>query len=1613
MCHSFYNDAAVLERSVVQVTSNVAYDPNGTALPGGLYDPRMGICERGQVVCPTCAGNDRECPGHSGHIALAVPVFHPLLVPDIVSVLLSKCMNCHRLRRSKERYIATATAKFVLLYQDRIAEYQALDTSIGSALYELDKKSAQAGESVEAILRPILEQDEDEIPKRLPDSSYHRQEHIQLSKEVLSYLKKAGPCQFCGAYSPKVRHDAHNKVFRAPLSKKNVRLNQGEGIRDMDSSQVDEDGGYNSDDTDRNVVSDDDEDEEDAANKSQRDQYFPTTDIEAHLRRLWDAQPFISYCLWGDVSKYILRVIPVPPSRFRPALKVNGSHVQHTQTNELSKILTLNTRIEQIVANEPKANIYTLCMDVQTAFNSYLDSDKNPQKTVNMPVGVRQLLEKKEGLFRKNMMGKRVNYACRSVISPDPYIGTSEIGLPVYFCQTLTYAVPVTEFNLQHLRRLVERGPDRYPAARWVDIMGRRIDLSRMDEHERKGVAARLMVGKDAVVGRQLRDGDYVLMNRQPTLHKPGIMAHRVRVLFDPTQKTIRMHYANCNTYNADFDGDEMNCHFPQNELGRAEAKYLAQTDLQYIVPTDGSPLRGLIQDHVVGGVKMTQKDTFFEKWEYQQLLFLGISGLSGLELIDPSGQIESMPPAIMKPRELWTGKQVVSTLLLHLRKGKGHLPGLSAERKAKTPGDAFGEENDEHLVLIRDGELLRGVLDKAAFGSTDFSMVHATYEAYGPGKASMLLNALGRLFTGYIQHYSGHSCRMEDLVLTDGADVERRKLVQRAYNAGCRAAKAWADSEGGKMPIKTNPDQEGLSELKPVEKATTAAKIQALLSGSDGNENFAALDGFMQSQLNPLASDIVKQCLPHGLAVPFPLNTFGVMTTTGAKGSIVNQSQVSCALGQQALEGRRVPRLSSGRTLPSFAPYDPHPRSDGFVLDRFLTGIRPQEYYFHCMAGREGLVDTAVKTSRSGYLQRCLVKHLEELKVAYDYSVRNSEGGVIQFLYGEDGLDPTKATYLDCSENSFEFFARNSKALRHQYSELPCSTVSIAANDSKRHEKVKNATSTNLKKGDTVLARRLRFGSRWERGALCQGWKLAEVTKVEASTIDLRYSEDDHEERHVPLEIEVSDTTSRPRVKYMSTVNPCVLDPVLSSSRDDHRLGSSGACVSERVALAAFKAMKDKESSVRAAIKACGLSSAEYSALVGAKYSSSLCAPGEAVGCIAAQSVGEPSTQMTLNTFHLAGSGANVTLGIPRLREIIMAASKTPKTPTMSVPLREWVSEKQSQRIANAFTKLNVIDLLAGERGIVVTERLEEDSPGVWLRAYYVTLRLHHAERIHKAFGLTIQDVARVVAAKFVPALSLLMKKEIRQTSGDKSEIRGTSNQAIFEEKEIEKIGDGPDVVPPSDDDDGGEGDVDDDSVNEEDGLAFANKQNAADDDEESQSDTDSEGGGLNHEIEGNGPIEFEHKLNESSSTTISKAQNSISLQALKVEPDVKPLLMVDLVERAASKVAVRSKKGIDQAFINDESGRGRCLQTAGSNLHELWKLEQAAHEKLMSNDVWAMRCSYGVEAARGTILEQIRAVFGVYGIEVDNRHLSLIGTQRTCLLVVICLTLALQLII
>jgi DNA-directed RNA polymerase I subunit RPA1 len=704
---------------------------------------------------------------------------------------------------------------------------------------------------------------------------------------------------------------------------------------------------------------------------------------------------------------------------------------------------------------------------------------------------------------------------------------------------------------------------------------------------------------------------------------------------------------------------------------------------------------------------------------------------------------------------------------------------------------------------------------------------------------------------------------------------------------------------------------------------------------------------------------------------------------------------------------------MSSGRTMPSFAPYDPNPRADGFITDRFLTGVRPQEYYFHCMAGREGLVDTAVKTSRSGYLQRCLVKHLEELKVCYDHTVRDGEGGVVQFLYGEDGIDPMKAAHLDGSSTTLQYMARNHKALAKRHIALPRSTLDLAEADCNQTELIEKNSPKLFEKGAFVHARKLKFGDEWRRGALCCGWHPAQITKVRSGgkLFDLQYTEDDSKVSKVPIEVDFSYAGGR-HTKALSSmctiIKPAVRDPILSDTsknRGGHRIGSSGACVSEKIAGDLADAIMNDDK-LKSAMKSNNLSAAELKQVVSAKYSSALVAPGEAVGCIAAQSIGAPSTQMTLNTFHLAGAGANVTLGIPRLREIIMTASRTLKTPTMSVPLRSSVSDKDALKLTRYFTRLTLSELISSRGGISVRESLQQSVTGSWERAYVVTLKLQRVERIREAFGLKLEDIAAVVTSTFIPNLSRIMNMELKRSGQDDGSsiskvLGGEKSEFLSAEPSNKKMN--ADELDEDDDDDG-----DDDGTGIEDGVSaskFGRKKEMdsygeMDEDEKKiqrslvEDGESSEPPAITDDEDEGQVSEPQDALN---AVRVDRKRNCLVLQALRVDPSARPLLMVGLVERAATKTLVRTRPAIECGYINEEDGRGRCLQTAGCNFEEIWKLRQVDHDKLMSNDIWAVRCSYGVEAARMSIVEQIRGVFAVYGISVDPRHLTLIADYMT----------------
>ena len=317
------------------------------------------------------------------------------------------------------------------------------------------------------------------------------------------------------------------------VSKTQRRLNAAENIQ-IESARIERNENDMDSDSEAEVMDAvegaESGDEVNSPSDTKNDKYMTTVEVQAQVQRIWKHEMFLCHCLFGGGSthipaadsykKYFLQAIPVPPNRFRPPMHLNGMSVDHAQTGYLSKIIIQNAAVRDRLAVEGDT-AYAACITLQTAVNVYMDSSKDPASALGVSAnGIRQILERKEGLFRKNMMGKRVNHACRSVISPDPYVGTNEIGVPRYFAQVLTYPTPVTTLNCTEMRKAVERGPDQYPAARWVQVAGqRRVDLSKMNSHKRQAVAAQLLKGVKGgipvTVGRQLRDGDYVLMNRQ------------------------------------------------------------------------------------------------------------------------------------------------------------------------------------------------------------------------------------------------------------------------------------------------------------------------------------------------------------------------------------------------------------------------------------------------------------------------------------------------------------------------------------------------------------------------------------------------------------------------------------------------------------------------------------------------------------------------------------------------------------------------------------------------------------------------------------------------------------------------------------------------------------------------------------------------------------------------------------------------------------------------------------------------------------------------------------------------------------------------------------------
>ena len=841
--------------SATKIITADTYNDDGFPFDMGLMDSRLGVIEPG-LRCKTCGKKVDECPGHFGHIELAMPVIHVGYTGMIKTLLRATCQRCGRL----------------LLPTRRIEEFK-------EELSQFRKMGRDP------------------------------QEMSEVWSKVAKTAAKNKFCPHCGQEQEKITLDKPT-TFR----KGTLKLTPKE-IREWLEK-------------------------------------IPNEDLIPLGINYKDARPE-----WA-----VLTVLPVPPVTVRPSITLDsGERSEDDLTHKLVDIIRINRRLQDNRdAGAPQLIIEDLWELLQYHVTTYFDNQTagipparhrsgRPLKTLS------QRLKGKEGRFRSNLSGKRVNFSARTVITPDPFLSLNEVGVPIRAARELTVPIRVTKYNLEEMRKLILRVPKEKdendiknyePCVSYIIRPdGRRVKISEKNAQE---WAENIKPGFK--VERHLKDGDIVLFNRQPSLHRMSMMAHEVRVM---PNKTFRFNLCACPPYNADFDGDEMNLHVLQSEEAQAEAKILMRVQEHILSPRFGGNVMGAIHDHITGCFLLTYRNPKFTRYQ-------------ALEIIGKTGTIKKIPDP--KKRE-WGGKEIFSLILpsdLSMEFQASICQKCDECQKHHCPYDAY--------VVIENGKLLKGTIDGKAVGAFGGKILDKIIRNYG--------NDAGRIF------------------LDNATKLALATIMVRGFTTGI-------DDEDIPQEAKLKIEHELVKAEKKVAETVEAFKAGKLepYPGRSVRETLEVKSMEILGRARDTAGKIAGKHL--GLD-----NSAVIMAQSGARGSMLNLSQMAGSIGQQAVRGERIKRGYRRRTLPHFKQGDLGAEARGFVKSSFKSGLNPTEYFFHSMGGREGLVDTAVRTSRSGYMQRRLINALEDIKIEFDGSVRNTADEVIQFKYGEDGVDPTRSYY-------------------------------------------------------------------------------------------------------------------------------------------------------------------------------------------------------------------------------------------------------------------------------------------------------------------------------------------------------------------------------------------------------------------------------------------------------------------------------------------------------------------------------------------------------------------------------------------------------------------------
>jgi DNA-directed RNA polymerase subunit A' len=630
----------------------------------------------------------------------------------------------------------------------------------------------------------------------------------------------------------------------------------------------------------------------------------------------------------------ILTVMAIPPVTMRPSITLeSGERSEDDLTHKLGDIVRINQRLfENINAGAPEVIIEDLWDLLQYHVTTFFDNEMAQLPPARHRGGqvlktITSRIKSKEGRIRHNLAGKRTDFSARTVISPDPLITLNEVGVPITIAMHLTIPERVTEWNKENLIGYINNGSKKYPGANYViNPNGRRKTIT---GDTREEILEELSEGY--IVERHLIDGDIALFNRQPSLHRMSMMCHHVKVL---PGKTFRLNPAVCNPYNADFDGDEMNLHVPQNEEARAEAKILMLVETQIISPRYGLSVVGCIHDGITGNYLLT-KELVMPREEAIDLLYsAGVEDLS-----------------LLPNKEKVNGKEVFSVLL---------------------PKDFsfIGKDKSGNEVRIIDGQLKSGLMDKSNLGQESGLMLRNIYERYGASYTADLLGKISKLGIAVLSR-RGFSIGISDMDLLEGTSEDIQEVIRKA------------EIEVEKIIDMYN---KGTLEHLPGRDIEETLELQILS---------------VLNKARNKSGDVAMRQVKDSSAL--------VMAKSGARGNPLNIAQMTAIVGQQALRGKRIETGFKNRTLPYFKEGDKGSRARGFIKNNFKSGLSPNEFFFGAMTGRDALMDTALRTPKSGYLYRRLSNAMQDLKVEYDSSVRDAAGKIVQFSYGEDGLDVSK----------------------------------------------------------------------------------------------------------------------------------------------------------------------------------------------------------------------------------------------------------------------------------------------------------------------------------------------------------------------------------------------------------------------------------------------------------------------------------------------------------------------------------------------------------------------------------------------------------------------------